>query len=320
MFSDKVIYHRPSSEIEAQLAEVKAMLVEEPSGEYSKAAWFQAKATADHVASLEAELEESINAELAGADLTLALDGEPVRDHRIRADVLGTMLAKAQGLVNALAAAFERPDVRNTSPDAKEENWLFVGPSFASSYGIRFSMLKSEELGHIRISNEEEVLKAFTKLLDPNSPTEEVDALLKRTSRVRSNYRDLVDTIASNGARVVARTQSLRGGVRMSADDAYRRVQRLKAEPSDAIDLPPIQGKLVGGDEPSKRFHFKAGKKDYTGTVTDAAMPLFKKHCFGPLVTVHLRQLPKVAADGGKAGHTEYKLLKVTKVRVRKGR
>jgi hypothetical protein len=316
MYSDKVIYHRPSSEIEAQLAEVKALMASDAPAESGKAAWFQARAAANQLASLEDELSESINAELANADLTLALDGAPVKDHRIRADFLGTMLTKAQGLVNALAAAIERPDVRNTAPDAKEENWLFVGPSFASSYGVRFSMLKSEDLGHIRISNEDEVLKALTTLLDPSSPPEQVDALISKTPRVRSNYRDLVETIASSGAKIVARTHSLRSGVRMSADQAYYRAQRLKGETAQSVMLPPMKGFLVGGDTLTTTFHFKAGKKDFHGKIAEGALKAFVRLCFGPMVTVHLKQLPKVAADGAQAGRTDYELVKVTKVRV----
>ncbi|MBS1583027.1 MAG: hypothetical protein JST66_12585 [Bacteroidetes bacterium] len=314
-YSDDRKRHRPSSEVEAQLEQVRALVGTEPSAEYGSGAWFQARADANHVKGLEQELEDSISAELANADLTLALDGAPVNGHRVRADFLGTMLTKAQGLVNALAAALERPGVRNTTPDAKEENYLFIGPSFASSYGIRFSMLKAEELGHIRVSNEQEVLKAFTTLIDPGSSNEQVDALLNKHPRVRTNYRDMVDAIASHGAKVVARTHTLRNGVRMNAEQAYTRAQRLKAETGEALVLAPMKGLLVGGDETTSHFHFRAGKKDYHGKVVDSAMKAFKRLCFGPLVTVHLKQVPKVAQDGAQAGRTEYELLKVTKVR-----
>ncbi len=238
-----------------------------------------------------------------------------MRGHRVKGEFLSAIIAKAQGLVNALAAAMERPDVRNTSPDAKEENCLYIGPSFASSYGLRFSLLKSDELGRIPISNQEEVLKAFTTLMDPNSPADQVEALLKKHARVRSNYRDMVDTIASSGARITARTHALRHGVRMSTEQAYERANKLKGAAGDATPLPPLKGLLVGGDIETRSFHFKVGKQDYKGTLSDEAVIAFHKFRFGAKVTAYLSAKAKVVPDGTEAGKPEYTLLKVTAAR-----
>ncbi|MEO8588131.1 MAG: hypothetical protein ABI432_02090 [Flavobacteriales bacterium] len=315
-FADDQKRHRPSSEVEELLDLVRSWKVSEPQAEpYGTGAWFQARADANHVKGLEQELEESITAELTNADLTLALDGAPVRDHKVRADFLGTILTKAQGLVNALAAAMERPDVRNTNPDAKEENCLFVGTSFASSYGIRFSMLKADDLGRIPGSNQEEVLKAFTTLMDPGSPAEQVDTLLNKTPRVRTNYRDMVEAIASNGARIVARTHALRQGVRMNTEQAFARANKLKAAAGNATALPPMKGLLLGGDIDTRSFHFKVGKQDYRGELSDEVMLVFTKFRFGAKVTATLRATPKVVPDGSSTGKPEYTLLKLTATR-----
>ncbi len=317
MNSDKPKYHRPTSEVEEQLASVKSLMVSEPAAEYGKGAWFQARADATHLKDLEQELDESITAELRNADLTLALDGAPVRGHRVKGDFLSTMIAKAQGLVNALAAAMERPDVRNTTPDAKEENCLYVGPSFASSYGLRFSLLKADELGRIPISNQEEVLKGLTTLLDASSAVEDVERLLSRHPRVRSNYRDLVETIASNGARITARTHTQRSGVRMSPEQAHERAVRLRTAAGNAVELPPMKGILVGGDTATRSFHLVVGDNEYKGELSDEACLQVPRFRWNAHVTAYVRATTKQAADG-TAAKPEYMLLKVTATRAKR--
>lgn len=321
MSSEKKQY-RTSSEIESQLEEVRSMIAAEPPASgYAKASWFESRSTQNHLKELETELNESITNELADGDLSLSLSGDPVKGYRVQADFLGAMLTRAQGLVNAVAQSFERATARGTiAPGIVEENRLYVDGFFASSFGIRFKLDGAEDLGRIPGSNREEVLDAVGKLLDPATSQADVLPILRRSSRVRSKYREFVDTVAKSGAQVVARTQRARHGVRLTASQARDRAVWLDTINEQSRTLPPVAGILAGGDVISRRFHLEAKDGAFRGEVATEAIDQLHKVHLGDKVIATIQEITEHAEDGQPEGTPAYLLVGISGARSRKAK
>jgi hypothetical protein len=297
-------YYRPSSEIERQIADFKSTLpagiTGPPPGDF--AAQLQWDAWQNYLKDLDVELDSSIDQELAGSDVVLAIDGDPVSGHAIHAGFLGTILAKAQGLINALAqVAEQRPTGRGNVPNNIISDYkLMVDGVFQSSFGLKLRLPTERELNRLRLTHSDTVLDQFCKLMDPD--IEQADLLqIVSSTRVKTNYRGLIEAIGKGGAQVLARTPRLRRGVRLSAVEARNRADWLNAFSAETETL-TLDGILTGGSIANNRFELQVDDDTYKGSISEQAKEQMRDIHFGDHVSTVIEETTMTAEDGQLEG------------------
>jgi hypothetical protein len=197
--------------------------------------------------------------------LRFALDGPPVKEHRIEAAVLGDWLKAFQIAVQSVAYALD--DLRPTSdsgPVPKEIQRLtklFSGPVFASSYGMVLEGPPTRDQDELPgIGNADELLdRAVNRILDvtdradsgPDAEDAVLDMALPLGGRVINHLTELSNVLVTTGARVTLTWQSqstVSRTSRLSAEGADRcRRVLLAAEVEEATER--LSGTVVGGSK-----------------------------------------------------------------------
>ncbi len=249
-----------------------------------------------------AELLESNNA------AELVFGGDPVRDHTIHAAFLGTMLAKMQQLVNALAQAITSvPTARAPLPhNIVAENRLIVTGWAPSSFAVRLRLPTSEELGQLIDSETQTVLDDLSKMLGEPAPSSQT---VERVShpRVKKHYYEFLDSVAKQGATVRLRTRGNPYGATMDTQQARDRVAWLDLLTVKEETL-SLDGILVGGNIESGRFELKAEEEMYRGRVSEAAKTAMRQFTFGAAVKAKVRVTTMIHEEGAAEPATSYYL------------
>lgn len=197
--------------------------------------------------------------------LALALDGTPVRDHRVESAVLGGWLLALQTAVTSVAHALDdqRP-THDSGPVPKEiqrATKLYSAAVFPSSYGMVLEEAPPEAQQELRdIGPMESLLdRAMTTILDLADKAESgvgaEDSILATAlplgRRASGHLSALSDVVADAGATVRLTWQSPHSGLRsssLSSEGAQRCRQTLRAaEFEDHEDT--LFGTVVGGSK-----------------------------------------------------------------------
>lgn len=300
---------RPSSLIERQIAEFKATLPPGLTGPPPDdfAAQLEWNCWQNHLQELDTEWEASVDHEMAGSDIQLALDGDPVKGHAIHIGFLSTVLGKVQSLVNALAQASEqRATERGSIPNRiMEEYRLLFDGSFASSFGVKLRVPSPTELGRDRTSDIAPVVDQFCSLFNPDLDQTELSRALAQP-RVRRHYRDLIDGIAKQGAVMKVRTPRIKKGFRFSSPQARDRAEWLDSWVVDLSTL-EIEGILVGGSLNGNRFEIQTDDELYKGSISATARDQMQQIKLGDRVKATIEETTLTAEDvSGEAKITHF--------------
>ena len=312
------INFRPSAVIEQQIADFKATLpegvTEPPPDDF--AAELQWNAWQTHLHELGEELEASLTHELQGSDLQLAVDGDPVSGHAIHAGFLGTILAKTQGLINALAQATEqRPTGRGSVPNNIIEDYrLMVDGVFQSSFGLKLRLPTEKELSRLRLSHSDTVMDQFCKLMDPALDQTDLVRLIA-PPRVKTHYLGLIEAIGKGGAKVLARTPRLRRGVRLTAVQARDRAMWMNSFSSETDTL-TMDGTLTGGSIANNRFELQVDDETYRGSISTQAKEQMQKIHFGEMVQAVIEETTMTTDDGQLEGTISHHLKSLQQIQV----
>jgi hypothetical protein len=303
-------FYRPSSVVERQIADFKSTLPEGIAGPPPDdfAAQLQWDSWQHYLKELDTELDSSIDQELVGSDVLLAIDGDPVSGHAVHAGFLGIILAKAQSLVNALAQAVEqRPTDRGNIPNNIIADYrLMVDGLFPSSFGLKLRLPTEQELNRLRINHSEMVLDQFCSLLDPDL---DQTTLLQIVSspRVKTHYLDLIQAVGKGGAKLLARTPRIRRGVRLSAAQARDRVTWMSSFSAETETL-TLDGLLTGGSVANNRFEFQFDDDTYRGGISAQAKEQMRTIHFGDRVLATIEETTMTAEDGQLDGAVTHHL------------
>ncbi len=303
-------YYRPSSEIERQIADFKATLPEgitdPPPSDF--AAQLQWDSWQQHLAELNRELALSIDHELEGSDLLLAVDGDPVSGHAIQVGFLGTLLAKAQSLINALAqVAEQRPTGRgNVSNNIISEYKLMVDGVFQSSFGLKLRLPTEHELNRLRVNHSEIVLDDFCKLIDPDLGQGELLRLVS-SPRVKTHYLGLIEAVGKGGAKLMARTPRIRQGVHITAAQARDRSTWMSSF-SAATETLVLDGLLTGGSVANNKFEFQVDDDTYRGGISAQAKDQMRSIHFGDRIRAIIEETTMTVEDGPLEGAVTHHL------------
>lgn len=307
---------RPSSEIEAQL---EAFLASLPPGVTAPppndfAAQLQWDEWQSNRRDLETELESARREELAEADIQLAISGEPVFQHDIMAGFLGSVLSKAQSLINALAQAVEQtPTERgNIANNLVEDYRLLVVGTFPSSFGLRLRLHSDTELGRLRLFQTDSVLNQFCTLLDPNVGQAELVKAVA-SPRVKTHYYDLVEIIGKGGAQMTVRTKTRLAGVKITAKQARDRATWMDSLTESTTTL-PLEGILTGGSIATNKFELLIGEEFYRGRISPEAKEQMKDLKLGEHVKVEVVETTFFAEEAIVEGHATYFLKSIVRV------
>jgi hypothetical protein len=306
-------YYRPSSEIESQIADFKATLTEgltgPPPGDF--AAQLQWDAWQNYLKDLDAELDSSIDQELEGSDVLLAIDGDPVSGHAVHAGFLGTILAKAQSLINALAQAAERrPTERGNVPNNIIADYkLMVDGVFQSSFGLKLRLPTEQELNRLRVNHSELVLDQFCKLIDPELEQTELLQIVS-SPRVKTHYLGLIEAVGKGGAKLLARTPRIRRGVRITAAQARDRATWMSSF-SAATETLVLDGLLTGGSVANNKFELQADDDTYRGGISAQAKDQMRTIHFGDRVRATIEETTMTAEDGQMEGSITHHLMSI---------
>ncbi|MCX4584992.1 hypothetical protein [Streptomyces sp. NBC_01481] len=197
--------------------------------------------------------------------LWLALDGPPVRDHRVESAVLGGWLTALQAAVTSVAHALDdqRP-THDSGPVPKEiqrATKLYSAAVFPSSYGMVLEEAPPEAQQELRDVGPTESLldRTMSTILDLADKAESgagsEDAILATAlplgRRASGHLSTLSGVVADADARVRLTWQSPHSGLRsstLSSDGAQRCRQTLRAaEFEDREDT--FVGTVVGGSK-----------------------------------------------------------------------
>lgn len=197
--------------------------------------------------------------------LRFALDGPPVKNHRIESAVLGDWLRAFQTAVQSVAYALD--DLRPTydsGPVPKEiqrVTKLFSGPVFASSYGMVLEGTPTQSQDELPgIGNSDELLdRAINRILDvtdragsgPGAEDAVLDMALPLGRRVISHLSELSNVLAATGADVTLTWESQTTETRtsrLSSDGADRCRKALRAAEVEE-NTQRLHGTLVGGSK-----------------------------------------------------------------------
>lgn len=298
--------------MQAFLASLPPCVTGPPPGDF--AAQLQWDEWEGHRRELEIELESACREELAEADLQLAISGEPVFQHDIMAGFLGSVLGKAQSLINALAQAVEqKPTGRgNIANNLVEDYRLLVAGTFPSSFGLRLRLHSHNELGRLRLSQTDSVLNQFCTLLDPNlGQTELVKAVA--SSRVRTHYYDLVEIIGKAGAQVTVRTRTRLAGVKITAKQARDRATWMDSL-TESTNILPLEGIITGGSIATDKFELQVGEEFYRGRTSPEARTQMQDLKLGEHVKAEVIETIFSAEDAIVEGHATYFLKSIVPV------
>ena len=303
---------RPSSEVQAQLERFKAELPDAssvPANDF--AARLQWDAWQSHLKELEEELELAIDYELANNDVVFSLDGDPVQGHDVQAGFLGKVLASVQDLTNALTQSFgkttSRAPIANT---IMEESRLLVTGWYPSSFGVQLRFSTDEDLGRIRTFDKADVANKLSSLLDPAGATDEIQEVLRSSSRVRSHYAKLVGILSDNNADLRMRTPSHRQGIQLSASQARDRKEWLKSTVARTKDY-HVEGRLTGGSTESNRFELALENGDlWKGDASHEAVEAMLDFKFNALVKAEVQETTEASEDLDDAGKVSYYLVR----------
>lgn len=297
-------YYRPSSEIERQIADFKATLPEGITGPPPDdfAAQLQWDSWQKHLTELDKELDKSIGQELEGSDVLLAIDGDPVSGHAVHAGFLGTILAKAQSLINALAqAAEQRPTERGNVPNNIIADYkLMVDGVFQSSFGLKLRLPTEQELNRLRLNHSEVVLDQFCKLMDPDLEQTELLQIVS-SPRVKTHYLGLIEAVGKGGAKLLARTPRIRRGVRLTAAQARDRATWMSSF-SAATETLVLEGLLTGGSVANNRFELLVDDDIYKGGISVQAKEQMRVIHFGDRVRATVDETTMTAEDSQLEG------------------
>lgn len=306
-------YYRPSSEIERQIADFRSTLPDgitgPPAGDF--AAKLQWDSWQNYLKELDSELDTSIDHELEGSDVLLAIDGDPVSGHAIHAGFLGTILAKAQSLINALAQATEqRPTERGNIPNNIIADYrLMVDGVFQSSFGLKLRLPTERELNRLRINHSEVVLDQFCKLIDPDLGQTELLQIVS-APRVKTHYLGLIDAVGKGGAKLLARTPRIRRGVRLTAAQARDRVTWMSSFSAETETL-VLDGFLTGGSVANNKFEFQVGDETYRGGISVQAKEQMRTIHFGDSVRATIEETTMTAEDSQLEGAVTHHLMSI---------
>ena len=306
---------RPSSVIESQLSDFLATLPEgmtaPPQGDF--AAQLQWDAWQSHKQELEVELDETLEAELAGSDLQFAFSGAPVVEHDIAAGFLGTFISKAQSLLNALAQATEQKatEMGRLATTLVEDYRLLVSGTFASSFGIKFRLHTASELGRLRVGHTTEVLDQFCGLLDAQLPSAELVKTLA-SPRVKGRYYELIELVAKEDARITVRTKARRSGVRLNARQARDRVTWMDSLTESTSTL-PLAGILTGGSIATNKFELQVGDEFCRGHISPEARVQMKELKMGESVVAEVVETTFFTEEARIEGQATYFLKSVVR-------
>jgi hypothetical protein len=303
-------YYRPSSEIERQIADFNATLPEgingPPKGDF--AAQLQWDSWQYDLKQLNMELEASIDQELVGADVLLAIDGDPVSGHAVQAGFLGIILAKAQSLINALAQASEhRPTGRgNVRNNIIADYRLMVDGVFQSSFGLKLRLPTQQELNHLRVNHSESVLDDFCHLIDPDLDQTELLQIVS-SPRVKTQYLGLIEAVGKGGAKLLARTPRIRHGVRINAAQARDRATWMSSFSAETETL-VLEGFLTGGSVANNKFEFQMDDETYRGGISAQAKEKMRTIHFGDRARATIEQTTMTAEEGHLDGAVTHHL------------
>jgi len=234
----------------------------------------------------------------SGSAAELILDGDPVRQHMIRASFLGAMLSKVQELLNALAQVITSiPTARAPVPrNIVAENRLMVAGWVPSSFAVRLRLPTKEELGQLLETESQSVLEGVAKLLGEQAPSQGTVEWLSHP-RVKKHYYEFLEAVAKQGAVVKLRTRGNPFGAGVTAEQARDRVEWLDLLQVEEKPL-SLSGLLVGGNIESGRFELKVEEELYRGKVSEKAKAQMKHLTFGAEVQAQLRVRTTVHEEG----------------------
>lgn len=303
-------YYRPSSEIERQIADFKDTLPKgisgPPPGDF--AAQLQWDAWQNYLKDLDKELDSSIDQELEGSDVLLVIDGDPVSGHAVNAGFLGTILTKAQSLINALAQATEqRPTGRGNVPNNIIADYkLMVDGVFQSSFGMKLRLPTERELNHLRVNHSEAVLDRFCKLIDPDLGQTELLQIVS-SPRVKTHYLGLIEAVGKGGAKLLARTPRIKRGVRITASQARDRITWMSSFSAETETL-VLEGLLTGGSVANNKFEFQSDDDLYRGGISAQVKEQMRTINFGACVRATIEETTMTAEDGQLEGSVTHHL------------
>ncbi|MFD7617714.1 hypothetical protein [Streptomyces sp. NPDC059802] len=218
---------------------------------------------------------------LARRSLRLALDGPPVRDHRIEASVLGGWLTALQTAVTSVAHALDdqRP-THDSGPVPREiqrATKLYSSAVFPSSYGMVLEEAPPEaqqELPHV--ATVESLLdRAMSTLLDLTDRAESGDgaeeavlaAALPLGRRAAGHLAQLTGVVADADAGVRLTWQSPHAGLRSSSlsSSGAQRCRETLGAADFAHHSDILTGTVVGGSKVRKTVEIEVPRR---GVVT----------------------------------------------------
>ncbi len=297
---------RTTGVIRAQLADLESLLRSgEAYGERDFAAQLGMASLRTHQRDL---IEELRAAELveSQADAELTLDGEPLRDSAIPAQLLGDFLGLAQKLTHSIAqVVVGQPTSR--APVRKEiaaEYRLMVMPGFApGSFVVRVRLPAPEERGRL-FAEGDDVLGTLRDLLDEGVPTEQVAAVLTY-SRVKTHYEQLMDLLAKQNVEASIRTRRRPYRATITAREARERLQWLELLQTREETVNQV-GQLLGGSLTRGRFELRTDGGTIAGTATEEATAQMRSIRFGQKVVARLRSVTSEHESAVAGPTTEY--------------
>ncbi|MDG9722394.1 hypothetical protein [Streptomyces sp. DH41] len=206
----------------------------------------------------------STEADTARRSLRLALEGTPVREHRMESSVLGQWLTSFQEAVTTVAHALDesRPthDYGPLPQAVRKATRLYAAATFPSSYGmvLEEAPTDEDELPLPEVASTESLLdRAMGTVLDITDRAEAgpgaIDAVIETAlplgGRVFNRLADLTEVLADSGTDVSLTWSSPYNGVRASRLGS-RNAQRCRdalraAQPEEHSER--LAGRLVGG-------------------------------------------------------------------------
>ncbi|WP_328871475.1 hypothetical protein OHT76_15870 [Streptomyces sp. NBC_00287] len=200
----------------------------------------------------------------ARRSLRLALEGAPVREHRVESSVLGQWLISFQETVSTIAHALDesRPthDYGPLPHAVRKATRLYAAATFPSSYGmvLEEAPTSEHELPLPDMASAQSLLdRAMGTVLDITDRAEAgpgaIDAVIETAlplgGRVFNRLAELTDVLAVSGADIGLTWSSPYSGVRASrlgSSSAQRCRDALRAvQPEE--DQKRLVGRLVGG-------------------------------------------------------------------------
>lgn len=248
------------------------------------------------------------------ADLELALDGEPIRDHEAPAAVLGKLLSIFQDLLNAVAQVKRgAPSSRGSVPALiVSQHRLMLSPRFMpGSFAVRLRLPNLEEAGDF-FADAKDTLEQVLATLGPDHLSEEATGLLGH-SRVKTQYGKLLLLLAKENVALKAATRHSAGVLHLTPSAARDRSDWLKALETRPGQATEYEGLLVGGNTSKRSFHLVMDDGDEIwGDVDREAVAQMEQLHFGARVRVLIRPFETEHEEIGLDPKTSYLALRFT--------